>query len=132
MFKGSLLHWLLKKKDNRPSKSQREGALAAKPVKEPVLWTHETDGGGLHIAVALDRPLWQKMLGSAGYIERKFELDPIGREVYAMCDGKRNVKSIIRAFASSHKVGLPEAELSVSQFLKMLSDRNLIQMKSAS
>jgi hypothetical protein len=129
MFKGSLLAWLLGRgKKKKPTPDQKETALKSKPVQAPMVRTEETDDG-LRLTTALERPFWQQLMGGGGYVERTYELDAVGKEVYELCDGKRNVKSIIRAFASAHKLSVAEAELSITSYLETLHERGLIAMK---
>jgi hypothetical protein len=43
-----------------------------------------------------------------------------------MCDGRRTVEAIIEEFAADHKLSFREAQLSVTQFLRQLTQRGLI------
>lgn len=129
MFKGSLLAWLLGRgRKKAPTPDQKEVLLRSKPVQAPLVNREETDNG-LKLTTALERPFWQQLMGGGSYVERTYELDAVGRDVYELCDGKRNIKSIVRAFASAHKLSVTEAELSVTSYLNTLDDRGLIAMK---
>ena len=60
--------------------------------------------------------------------ERGFALDALGEEVFAACDGRRTLEQIIEAFASRHRIRFHEARLAVTQFLRSLSERNLVAL----
>jgi hypothetical protein len=57
---------------------------------------------------------------------RKVELDRLGASVLAMCDGRCTVEKIIEKFAAGHKLTFREAQLSVTQFLRQLTQRGLV------
>jgi hypothetical protein len=57
---------------------------------------------------------------------RKIQLDGLGRDVWSMIDGRKNVNTIIERFAKKHLVDHKEAEISVSLFLKSLGEKGLI------
>ncbi len=60
--------------------------------------------------------------------ERGYALDRLGEEVWQACDGKRTLETIVEAFATAHKLSFHEARLCVMQFIKMLSERNLVAL----
>jgi len=106
----------------------RPAALAARPFRLPIVRQEELDHGRLRVTVAVRAPGWVRWLGGPRELERGFGLDPIGRELYQACDGRTDVDSLIRTFSASHHVGLAEAELSVTTFLRTLISRGLIAM----
>lgn len=59
-------------------------------------------------------------------IEKHYRLDDLGAFVVRQIDGSRNVKTIVNAFAETHKVTPREAELSVIRFIRMLVDRRAV------
>ena len=104
----------------------REQALAAKPEKMPVIKSEESEDGGLKLTVELtSRPLLG-FIGGGYPVRRTFVLDVLGREVYEACDGKSDVRHIVRKFAERHKITLAEAEMSVTMFLKTLLSKNVV------
>ena len=111
----------------RPAMNRAE-ALRACPVKVPVL-REESVGGGLRVTVQCRRPRWQRLLGAQALCEHTFEFDSLGREVYAACDGRTSVAELIRSFAARRRVSEPEAELSVTQYLRTLMTRGLVAMR---
>jgi len=58
--------------------------------------------------------------------ERGFALDALGAEVFSACDGERTLEQIIEGFAGRHRLRFHEARLAVTQFLRSLSERNLV------
>ena len=58
--------------------------------------------------------------------ERGFALDALGAEVFSACDGRQTLEQIIDGFASRHRLRFHEARLAVTQFLRSLSERNLV------
>jgi hypothetical protein len=60
--------------------------------------------------------------------ERGFALDALGEEVFSACDGQRTLEQIVEAFAARHRIRFHEARLAVTQFLKTLSERNLVAL----
>lgn len=106
----------------------RRTALSFRPVKLPVLGREDLPGGRARVKVSLVTPRWVRLLGGRAEMERTFGLDALGREVYDMCDGRTEVSGMVRRFARSHKISVPEAELSVTTFLKTLMSKGLVGM----
>jgi hypothetical protein len=52
--------------------------------------------------------------------ERCLMLDRLGTEVWDLCDGTRNVESIVDRFAGKHRLSFHEAWTAVTSYLKML------------
>ena len=107
---------------------ERSEALSSRPVKLPVLTREDLPGGRAQVKVTLAAPRWVRLLGGKEETERTFGLDVLGREVYDMCDGRTNVSGIVRRFGAAHKISQPEAELSVTTFLKTLMSKGLVAM----
>lgn len=60
--------------------------------------------------------------------ERRLELDALGTQVWRMADGVHTTEQIIEAFAAEHRLSFHEARVCVTQFLRMLTERNLVAM----
>ncbi len=58
--------------------------------------------------------------------ERGIELDAMGQVVFEACDGQTTVERIVEKFASAHHLRFHEARMSVTQFLRDLTQRGLI------
>lgn len=117
---------------NESANLDRAKALEARPVRLPIEGEKELPGGKVQITVRLTRPRWQRWLGSDHQIVKTFELDPYGREVYSLCDGKNRTREIIVKFAEKYKISVAEAELSVTTFFKTLISKGLIAMGAES
>ena len=59
---------------------------------------------------------------------RRISLDELGGFVVRLIDGEKTVKEIIRAFVTKYRTNRREAELSVLDFLKSLTQRNVISI----
>ncbi len=114
------------RKKKKPPQIDRKTALSGRPVKLPIVKREDLPEGRARITVSVSAPRLVRLLGGRGEVERTFGLDTLGREVYDMCDGRADVKAMIARFARSHKLSLPEAELSVTTFMKTLMSRGLI------
>lgn len=107
----------------------RRSALGGRPIQLPIIRREDLDDGRIRLTVAVPAPNWIRWLGGPSNVDRTFRLDSLGREVYEGCDGKTNVKTLIREFAANHRISLAEAEISVTTFLKTLIARNLIAIE---
>jgi len=60
--------------------------------------------------------------------ERGVELDKIGTAVWRQCDGTATLEQIIDRFAQEHRLRFNEARLAVTQFVRSMTQRNLVAM----
>ncbi|MDX1682254.1 MAG: PqqD family protein [Phycisphaeraceae bacterium] len=107
---------------------RREAALSGVPHVNPPVRTEEKEEK-LYVTVLYERPTWQCVLGADATAERTFGLDEYGRLVYEFCNGERSVKTIIRMFSRETNVSRPEAERSVTEFMRTLMSKGLIGME---
>ena len=105
----------------------RHASMAAIPVQIPPRRVKDKNKKR-YITVTFERRGWQRALGSARTCERTFGIDAYGQVVYDACDGKACVESIIRRFANSHHLSIPEAETAVTTFMKVLTSKGLLAM----
>jgi hypothetical protein len=61
---------------------------------------------------------------------RKIQLDELGTEVWEWIDNQRSVKEIITGFAERHQLSQREAEIPITQFVRMLGQKGLIGLKA--
>lgn len=108
---------------------KRETALDARPVRREVLETSHDADGSLRLTLEFGRPRWQCRLGAPPVTRRTFVLDEIGAEVYEDCDGSNSVSALAGKFAGRYKVSLAEAEYSVSEYLKTMMKKGLVNME---
>ena len=103
----------------------RDVVLGGVPARAPVVRQEEKDNK-LYVTVEFVRPRWQTVLGADRRCERTYGLDPYGRKVYELCNGKRTVKKIVRRFADDTRLSLAEAEMAVTKFMKTLIVKGLV------
>ena len=60
---------------------------------------------------------------------RKIQIDRLGIDVWSLLDGKKDVRTIIKAFATLHRLDDKEAEISVTLFLRSLGEKGLIRIR---
>lgn len=110
-------------------KLPRKAAIEGRPRQMPRVKTEPRDNGGALVTVMLDSPRWVRVIGGKPKMERSYGLDRFGMQVYEACDGKNNVRRIVKRFAADNGLGPAEAELAVSRFLKTLMAKGLIFME---
>ena len=103
--------------------------LAAVPMVNHAATRTATPTGGTLVEVPIPRPRFlvppiSWILPFSGH--RRIELDKLGTAVLQLCDGRRSVERIIEKFAADHKLTFRESQLSVTQFLRMLTERGVI------
>ncbi len=123
-------------KQQHPPKSgpNRQYALACLPVRNPECIEEQKEEGILLTYPVQAKPWLRKIFkGAAGrepeIIQRKLQLDSLGSSVWQMIDGRKSVEDISRSFQQQHKLGLREAEISVSEFMQQLGKRGLIALR---
>lgn len=92
----------------------------------------ERRGAALVLWVPIEQRWW--MGPPLGWLlpfrkEKGVELDALGQEVFAECDGERRLEDIIERFAERHRVRFHEARHSVVQFLSLLFERKLVSLR---
>ena len=129
VFIQSLSRYIPRK--NRPQLT-REQALAVRPLVNPLLVSkrNEKDEVVLEIPIRQDRV--GKVLGRFfGTPKRKeLVLDEVGSTVWGLCDGEHTVGFIVGEMCRKYKLNKREAETSVTMYLKMLAERNLVGLKA--
>ena len=123
-------HQQRKKRDkDAAQRAKPEDLLQAVPHLNRVMELTPRPDGGTRAAVPLRRPKW--LVPPITWIvpfssHRRVELDTLGAKVLQMCDGKRNVETIIENFADDHKLSFREAQLAVVEFVRQMAQRGLI------
>ncbi|MCX6362241.1 MAG: PqqD family protein [Armatimonadetes bacterium] len=54
------------------------------------------------------------------------QLDEVGTFVWHLCDGEHTLEAIVKDMSSKYKMNRREAEMSVTTFLQMLSERRFV------
>ena len=103
--------------------------MAAVPMVNHAAKLTATPSGGTLAEVPIPRPRFlvppiSWILPFSG--QRRIELDKLGTAVLELCDGRRSVERIVESFAADHKLTFREAQLSVTQFLRMLTERGVV------
>lgn len=105
----------------------RREFMALKPLRNPKLGWDEVEG---RVVLRVPRPdTWQVKLVNVFFPvpeERKVVLDPIGSDVWRVCDGATPISEVIQVLQREYKLGAKEAELSLQQFFKDLGRRGYI------
>lgn len=116
----------------KPRMEKRE-ALAVVPVRHPLVeWEHKGNEVVLSVPTRDDRiaRLAKKLVRNVPD-RRQVALDAVGSDVWELCDGVRNINSVVAAVSKNHKLTRREAEVSVTMFLQTLAKKNLIGLMSA-
>jgi hypothetical protein len=120
---------LLKRLFRRPTPQvDRKQVLRLYPVRNAVVRFEQREDG-VYILIVPIQPR-----GVFGWFSRIFklprehriELDEIGSAVWAMCDGKHAVESIVQRLVQQYTLERREAELSLFAFLNTLARRGFI------
>ncbi len=105
----------------------RREFMALRPVRNPNLGWEEVEE---RVVLNVPRPnTWQVKLINVFFPvpeERKVILDPIGSDVWRVCDGQTPISEVTRVLQREYKLGAKEAELSLQQFFKDLGRRGYI------
>ena len=105
----------------------RESLLSAVPVRNDLVQEGPVENGKMKLTAPLTKTFMKKFFGSKA-MQKAFEIDELGAEVWRSCNGRNTVEAIITAFARQHQVNIREAEVAVSAFLKTLIKRNLVAL----
>jgi hypothetical protein len=105
-----------------------EQVLLSRPIRNPSLATEAAEDGGLRIVIERRREWWVRALSVFLPIpkRRPIELDPIGREVWELCDGEHTLREMVKVFQERHKLSRAEAEWSLRTYLRDLGKRGLV------
>ncbi len=112
----------------------RQQALSFIPIRNPEVEEEETADGTLLRYTVEVKPWFQSVFKfvstrTSNIIVRRLQLDTLGSAVWQMVDGQQSVNEMVEQFRTTHQLGIREAELSVTAFLKDLGTRGLIAMK---
>ena len=112
----------------RPKPISREQSLRSVPLRNTVITVERTDQGHVRLVVPRKETWWVRILSRVFYIpkRRPLTLDEVGSFVWDLCDGKNNVRQIIRALCQRYTLHRKEAEVSVVAYLRQLAKRGLI------
>jgi TATA-binding protein-associated factor Taf7 len=121
------LYGKLKAKFRKPKLSRKQ-ALSARPVRNPALKWEKLDGGEVRIILPRRDDHTGKVLSFLFYVpkSRPVTLDIVGARVWELCDGEHTVDDLVEELVEEHRLHRREAEVSLTEFLKMLGKRNMV------
>ncbi|MGC8669106.1 MAG: PqqD family protein [Chthonomonadales bacterium] len=106
----------------------RQAAFRLRPVRNSLVeWDRNTEGEAL-LRIPLRERRFSRILSAIVAVpkSRSIQLDEVGTFVWALCDGSNTVESIVQKTCAQYKMNRREVELSVTAYLQMLAERNLI------
>ena len=103
--------------------------LESVPVRNTAIRMLPGSRGGAMVEVDLRHPWFLR--GPVRWVfpvpeKRRVTLDVLGMSVLEICDGKRTVERIIEEFAKRHRLSFREAQTSVMDYLRQLSQRGVV------
>jgi hypothetical protein len=125
----------MKKRNTKAGLSDRQAALAMTPVKNRhIEEIHLPDGEfQIRYPAISTGPRITAFLEKIGRTPKtrmkKIQLDGLGSQVWELIDNGRSVRGIIEHFAQAHHLPFREAEVAVTQFVRILGRRGLIGLK---
>ncbi len=112
----------------RRERLDRETSLSARPLRNPLLQWERDEKGLVLVRVPRKDTRWVKALSRAFYVPKgkTFSLDELGSFVWDLCDGKRDVRTIIQRFAERFKLTRKEAEISTLQYFRLMTRKGFV------
>ncbi|MFH1292841.1 MAG: PqqD family protein [Pseudomonadota bacterium] len=113
----------------------RGEALIYKPIKNLKIKEARLETGEVLLTYPTKMRPWiadliRKFGGAVNEVQpKKLQLDELGTAVWDLMDGRRSVLQIIKGFAKKYDLQTREAEVAVTQFLRMLGKRGIIGLK---
>lgn len=107
----------------------RDEAFKVVPFRRPSLAEENLPAGGKRITVEVSPGKWQKrILRLPDKIQQNYEFDRMGVCFLDLCDSKRNVRQIVKEFATTFSLDEVEAEKAVLTFLKTLTTKGVVDL----
>lgn len=107
----------------------RDQAFDARPLSAKIQKRIALPDGGARVTIGCRATRTQRfLLRLPEIIEREFVLDAYGLEVLGLCDGKKNVRHLVKKFAKAHNLNHQEAENAITVFLKNMMRKGLVVM----
>jgi len=109
----------------------RTDSLSAKPVRNPLVGTRIDANGELVLSVPMKRNLKTRLISTFFLVPKNREiiLDETGRRIWEKCNGKNTVIQMIESLIADYKLNRKEAEVSLIEYLRMLSSRGLVALE---
>ena len=108
----------------------RRQFLALKPARNPKIDWAEVENRVI-LTITPPNNLAMKILTfflplSEAERKKRVALDPLGSDVWRLCDGQTSIAQISKALQQTYKLKAPEAELSLRQFFQTLGKRGYV------
>ena len=103
--------------------------LQARPARNVATTIHRHDDRELRITVRKRKPAYlvpPLTWAIRPKLQRTIVLDPLGIEIWDLCDANRTVENIIDEFSDRHKLTFHEARVAVTEHLKTLVQRGAL------
>ena len=106
----------------------RDQALNIRPVRNTLLEWERNGEGEIRLLIPRRKDFVGRMLCRMlrAPDHKEIMLDEVGSDIWELCDGKHSVEAIVSAASKKYKMTRRECETSVSVYLKMLGERNLL------
>lgn len=113
---------------SRKPKLTREQSLASYPVVNQLVKYEELENGETRLQIPRRNTGYVRLLAKIMKLPRyrNLVLDELGTFVIKLCDGEHTVKQIIDLFSGKYKLNAREAEVSMIQYFKMLTQRGIL------
>jgi len=103
--------------------------LEARPVRNAAADAQPQLTGDLRIDVRTRRPRY--LVPPLSWIvplkpARTVRLDPVGAEVWALCDGERTMEEIVDEFAARHRLTFHESRVAITGYMQQLVQRGAL------
>jgi hypothetical protein len=106
----------------------REQTLAIAPIRNPYVTWDNVEGGEIVLKIPRRADRLGKLVSRFFRVPdyKEVVLDEVGASVWELCDGKRDMGSVIAETSRRYKLNRREAEVSVTAYIKTLAERKLI------
>jgi len=103
--------------------------LLARPARNAAAQVEREASGEVALVVGRKLPRWH--VPPLSWVvpmkpTRTLRLDPLGAQVWDMCDGERTVEAIVDAFAAEHGLSFHEARVAVTEYIGRLVRRGAL------
>lgn len=120
------------RKQPKPDPADWLPTLRAIPRRNLAAQATTETGTGVCVRVSQRRPSFMK-IPLSWFIPfketRVHRLDELGGDVWRMCDGHRNVESVIDEFSARYSLSFHEARVAVTGYLRLLVQRGILAVE---
>ncbi|MFQ6130972.1 MAG: PqqD family protein [Armatimonadota bacterium] len=111
-----------------PPQLTRRQSLEALPLRNPSLDWRDNDSGEVVVTLPRRTDLRGRVVSLLFYVpkQRDITLDEVGSRVWHLCDGEHSVEDIVSELAGRYKLSQREAEVGVTEYLRLLGKRGMV------